>query len=380
MSNETVTATSQPAEAAVPTIAPEAKGDAPKAKGNLSVAQAAQRLLNIEAEAAKPKSAPAEQTAAPAEKPADAQSQPATEAAQAESAEPAVEAAPEANAEGAVEAEGDVPSHDITPEQKREIQKRINKEVARRKALETQLNELTLKLTAQEAQAKTTPPPIVPLPKDAPPLAHIEDANGLLALQQQAKEAKRFAEEQLDRDDFTGVQVGDKQLGRSELKAIIRNANRTLEDDIPQRFQFLQQREQAQKMAYEKFPFLKDRSAPEYVAAQQARIQMPWINNLPNADWIIGVQIKGLKAMELESKALADLAKKPKTGVVASSKVPSAQTVVSSAGGTEARTASPSKSQNQLEALRSQMSKAGGVTANQAAAFLLQRELAKQNR
>ncbi len=50
MPNETVeTAPSQPADVAPAT---EAKNDAPK-KSNLSVAQAAQRLLNMEAENAK---------------------------------------------------------------------------------------------------------------------------------------------------------------------------------------------------------------------------------------------------------------------------------------------------------------------------------------
>jgi hypothetical protein len=41
---------------------------------------------------------------------------------------------------------------------------------------------------------------------------------------------------------------------------------------------------------------------------------------------------------------------------------------------------SAAKSANQIEALRSQLSRKGGVTANEAAAFLLAKEKAKFNR
>lgn len=363
MPNETVEAPSQPVSAS----APETNSDAPK-NSNLSVAQAAARLLNIESERAKATEAQAEQIEQ-AEVPSEITSE-VSETAQAESAE--VEA-PEAQAEeGQTE---DVPSQDISPDLKKKIDKRIGKEVAKRKALEAQLNELKLQVQATQQNQSQTPPPVVPLPQGAPPLAQIEDINGLTALQQQAREAKRFAQEQLDRDDFEPVRVGDTVLDRKALKTIVRNAEKTLEDEIPQRAQFLQQRHQAQQLAFEKFPFLKDKSSPEYVQAQQAYIQMPWLKNLPNADWIIGVQIEGLKALQAKDRKAG---KPAKPSAPFSTKPPSGQSVVSSSG--DARTPSGQRAAQTLEALRSQMSKSGGVSANQAAQFLLARELAKQNR
>lgn len=372
MSNETVVAPSQPESAP---SAPETKGDAPKSS-NLSVAEAAARLLNIEAESAKAKAAQPEQTAQEGEKPASTSEQ--TEAAQAESAEPEAPAEAEAQAEEEAEKPEDVPSHDLSPEQKKRIEKRIGKEVAKRKALEAQLNELKVEIAKQQAAAQTptTPPPLVPLPQGAPPLAQIEDVAQLSQLSQQAKEAKRFAEEQLDRDDFEPVKVGDNILDRAALKTIIRNANKTLEDDIPQRFQFLQQRNQAQQVAYEKFPFLKDKSAPEYVMAQQALLAMPWLRNLPNSDWIIGVQIEGIKALQAR-EASKGKAAKPATPV--SKKPPTGQTVVSSSTA-ETRTPTATRNQASLDAMRNAMSKKGGVTADEAAKFLLARELAKTTR
>ena len=365
------TAPSQPAEAK----APEAKSDA-RSTGNMSVAQAAQRLLNMERETAQAK---AEHVPTPPEPEVVETSAP-TEAAQADPAEPEAKPEPELQAEVPEEADGDnVPSHDLTPELQKKIDKRIGKEVAKRKALEAQLNEMKLEI-ARQAQAQQQTPqtaPIAPLPQGTVPLANIQDVQGLSQLQQQAKEAKRFAEEQLDRDDFEPVQVGDNLLDKSALKTIIRNANKTLEDDIPARYQFLQARNQAQQAAFEKFPFLKDKSAPEYVQAQSAYLQMPWLRNLPNADWIIGVQIEGLKALEAKEKAKT--AKAPAKPVPAvSTKPPASQTVVSSAGSDTRSTVA--KDKNTLEAYRAQLSKKGGVTAQEAVQFLLAREQAKKNR
>ena len=365
MSNETVeSASSQPADVSNT----EAKSDAPK-KSNLSVAQAAQRLLNIESENAKAQR-PTERTAETPAQASDNSVNP--DEATAESAEPSQEAE-------TPEGEADVPSQDITPELQKKIDKRIGKEVAKRKALESRLAQLEAQIGEQTSSQSAEQPAQKAAPAQMPvnvPLAQIDDFQSLSSLQQQAKEAKRFAQDQLDRDDFEPIQIGDTVLGRSELKAILRNAEKTLDDDIPARSQFLTQKQQSQQVAHQMFPYLKDKNAPEYVLAQQALSQMPWMKNLPNADWIIGVQIEGLRSLEAKQKS-AKTDGKPKTAM--SNRPPSSQSVVSSNGG-DVRMPSAAKSANQIEALRSQLSKKGGITANEAAAFLLAKEKAKFNR
>ena len=364
MSNETVeSASSQPAEVSNT----EVKSDAPK-KSNLSVAQAAQRLLNIESENAKAQRQ-AEQTASTPDQASDNSANP--DEATAESAEPSQEVETS-------DGEADVPSQDITPELQKKIDKRIGKEVAKRKALESRLAQLESQIGEKNNAPASEPTAQKPASAQIPanvPLAQIDDFQSLASLQQQAKEAKRFAQDQLDRDDFEPIQIGDTVLGRSELKAILRNAEKTLDDDIPARTQFLTQKQQSQQVAHQMFPYLKDKSAPEYVLAQQALSQMPWMKNLPNADWIIGVQIEGLRSLDAKQKA--SKTDKPKTAM--SNRPPSSQSVVSSNGG-DVRMPSAAKSANQIEAMRSQLSRKGGVTANEAAAFLLAKEKAKFNR
>ena len=83
MSNDTVQATSQPVEAP---SAPETKSDAAK-PGNLTVAEAAQRLLNMEAENAKAQAAVAEQNS-----PESSTSAPEEASAESAEAEPQAEA------------------------------------------------------------------------------------------------------------------------------------------------------------------------------------------------------------------------------------------------------------------------------------------------
>jgi len=369
MMNEQATATSQPAE--TPQVS-EAKADA-KVSGNLSVAQAAQRLLNMQAENAKGQTAPAEQVAQPetAEPSASTEADP-TESVEKSDAEDSKAPSQESKAE-----DDSVPSQ-IPPEVKKNINKRIGEEVAKRKALEAQLNELKLEIakSQQEAQTKVPDAPMAPLPNTGTPLAQIENINQLDTLAQQAKEAKRFAQQQLAKRNFEPIQLGDQVLDQEALTTIIINADKTLEDDIPARKSFLQQRGEAQKMAYQEFPFLRDKSTPEYVAAQQAYMQMPWLRNLPNADWIIGVQIEGLKAME---KKRVSANKPAKAGVIPSNRPPSSQTVAT-AGSSDNRTPSTSKSQAQVDALRQHLSKKGGVTTSEAVQFLLAREAAKQAR
>ena len=365
MSNENAeSASSQPAEVSNT----EAKNDAPK-KSNLSVAQAAQRLLNIESENAKSQRQ-TEQSAQTPESASDNSVNP--DEASAESAEPSQEVETS-------DGEADVPSQDITPELQKKIDKRIGKEVAKRKALESRLAQLESQMGEKNSSPAAEQTAQKPAPAQMPanvPLAQIDDFQALASLQQQAKEAKRFAQDQLDRDDFEPIQIGDTVLGRIELKAILRNAEKTLDDDIPARTQFLTQKQQSQQVAHQMFPYLKDKSAPEYVLAQQALSQMPWMKNLPNADWIIGVQIEGLRSLDAKQKA-AKTDNKPKTAM--SNRPPSSQSVVSS-NGADVRMPSAAKSANQIEAMRSQLSKKGGVTANEAAAFLLAKEKAKFNR
>lgn len=355
-----------------------------RGSGNLSAGQAAAKLFaNVKA----PVSSVAEETT-PEEVPATEEAQPpVTESEPAETETPAEEQTPAEEPE--TEGEDDSvlsPKSSLDAKTKERIQRRIDKEVGRRKALETRNAEMEARLNELEAsikQREVAEPPPAPIANGPQPLANISDFNQLGKLQQQAKEAVRWAEEQLDREDLgDGVQVGNEVFDRPKLKAIVRQAKITLEDHIPARNQFLVAKQQAQQLAHQEFPFLKDRSTPEYQQAQAAMREYPWLANLPNADWIVGVQIEGMKAIEARkaaAKAKAEAPTKPKVAPPPP-KPTSDQTAVSSGSVNTSRVPVGTAAKQNQAIARQKISEKGGVTAAEAAAYLLNNSRTRNSR
>lgn len=408
--------------AASPATTPQGEtGDGKKGSGNLNGAQAAALLMKSDRQARQkaaeqPKPATAETTpAAPAENAAATtpDSTPVAEAAPASSAEsPAGEATPvetEQSAETGTTPEDDDPvlSPDISlsPQAKEIIRQRIAREVAKSKSmaeasaekqrlLEAKVSELESKLTPQQQQQANTPVVIGGIP-----LADIADSQALQKLHDTTTAAIRFAEETLDTpqmwrtkvvpmtdpdsgeaimDPNTGeakvqrfkvTKVGDQEYTEPELKRLMRQWKATKEDEIPQRARFLAQRSQAQQEAFRAFPFLKDKTTPEYQQAQAARRELPWLETLPNADWIIGVQLRGLKALQEDAaraKAAADGKAKPK----AATPKPSSDQAAVSATSSSARVSPGTASRNGIQAEREKQLAKRGITAQEAVASL----------
>lgn len=345
------------------TPAPEAKSDAPKA-ANLSASELAQRFLTPE-----PATQPAEQVspetkseaptpAAETEQPAPAADTPVEETAETQSAETDTE-----------EEAHDALSHKLDPETQKKIDKRIGKEVAKRKALEAKIAEMEAKLaTPPEAPQQ---PAIVPLPPGAPPLANVEDVNSLTSLHQQAKEAIRFAEAELDKEESERDPELAAQWPRKALKEVLRNAKVTMEDHIPARFQFLKARQQADQEAYKAFPFLKEKENPLYVKAQSLLTakESAWLRSVPASKFIVGAYIKGIAALEAEQAAAAK--EKPKK--VDGPKPPSSQTAVSASSTVRTPANAEKTSSVEYDKLKAK----GGVSGSEFAAFLARKELSK---
>src|SRR5579864_401642 len=171
-----------------------AKNDGP---ANLSGQQLAQHFFKREIEqqeAAKTTEAetPPEKTEPIAET-GEAQASPAETLNEAEVVQ-TTEAAPEAEEVLSPETQS------LDPKLQETINRRIGKEVAKRKELERKVQELTDKLVlTPKTEAEAEKPAIAPIPSGSPPLSTINDMGGLAILQSQAKTAIRWGEEQLDR-------------------------------------------------------------------------------------------------------------------------------------------------------------------------------------
>ena len=225
----------------------------------------------------------------------------------------------EAQADTPEETEGktdDVLSNEtnsLDPKLQAKIDRRIGKEVAKRKALEAEVAEL--KSRVEQIPVVEEKQVIVPIPQNVP-LAEINDSAALEQLKQTAKTELRWAEAQLDDDEFPkeGKQTDRGWVTKAQLKELVRNAKICQEDLIPQREKFLQTKAASQQTALEKFPFLKDPKDPGYQLAKQAYRENTWVHALPNSDYIIGVMVTGHLAMKA-AEASKTVAAKPTTKI-----------------------------------------------------------------
>jgi hypothetical protein len=226
----------------------------------------------------------------------------------------------------------EVLSHDkgLSPELQETLNKRIGKEVAKRKVLEEQINAIksefeALKASQEEAVSVPPPAPVATLPNT--PLANINDIDGLRSEHQTAREIMRLVEDALESDGVENGFVFEGQTyTKQQLRQIRRNAERTINDYIPQRAQFLQQRDEYTKKAVEVFPWAKDKTSKEYKQAVQLMRQDPRLGSSVDGLYAAGIYLKGLQAIEAERSA------KPKTPV----KAPSSQ-LASPVAATKAR-------------------------------------------
>lgn len=298
------------------------------------------------------------------------------------------------------------PESPLDPRLKEKIQKRINKERAKRGEIERQVDQLKNELAAlkqaqqpaAETPAATTPTeePIAPAPSALPvppvPLADHNDVSKLKQLEQEAVIAVDSVQDLLDTSrgwkdynvpnpdnpeetiTISATKVGNQLYTREQLVEIRRKAISTMRE-VPQRIAFINAREAATQQAHQLFPFLKDKNSPEYQQAQAWRRGAPWLNNLPNADLIIGVQIEGMKAIEARKAAAAKVAEKPKPAAVMPKVKPAGdQAAVSTAGAVE-RTSVEAKQRQTASAEMEKMRAKGGVTGSEVAAFLARKEL-----
>lgn len=257
----------------------------------------------------------------------------------------------------------------LDPKLQAKIDKRLAKLAVENKALKAQVSQLReqSQVTPQTEQIRT-----VPVPSNLP-LAQVQDSAQLAEIERVAKNEQRLAEELLDRDDIAnGVQLGDRTYSKAQLKQIVRESRVIVEDQVPARRQFLAEQNQERQRAENLFPYLKDRASDEYATHQAALKANPWLLSQPNADYIVAVQLEGLRAIAAKTKAPEKKAVAPKP------KPAGDQTVTSDASTVRVPVNSLG---NQLKAAANKILEGKrGVGAKDFAAYLRQNEQIRNSR
>lgn len=288
-------------------------------------------------------------------------------------------------------------THSFTPEQQEIFNRRLRKELAKTSAMQSQMEETKAKLSEMEAKLNSqqaAPPPPPPVASNVP-LSGFNDQASLADLKKTAKDALRYVEEVLedpsrwntstvvdpvtgDERDVTYHNIGDVSYTKADLISQRRQARATLEDHIPKREQFIATRVESTRQAHIQFPFLADTSSPEYKVAEAARKNpaLASIMSMPQAEYILGVQIRGLRALA-EDAAAAAAKTKPKAPA---SKPASDQVVVSSGSASAARQPAASGERGKLAAEMAKMGSKGGINSADAQSLLLRHEQLRKSR
>ena len=384
-----------------PASSPAPTGDAPKSGSeNISTGAAAMMML---ASASKPS------TPQPARKASEDTSTqtPETPTARAEQAPELTATTEETPAPETTEVAPETPppeadpvhsqTHSFTPEQQEIFNRRLRKELAKTAAIQSQMEETKAKLSEMEAKLNSqqaAPPPPPPVAANVP-LSGFNDLASLADLKKTAKDALRYVEEVLedparwntstvvdpvtgDERDVTYHNIGDVSYTKADLISQRRQARATLEDHIPKREQFIATRVESTRQAHIQFPFLADPSSPEYKVAEAARKNpaLASIMSMPQAEYILGVQIRGLRALA-EDAAAAAAKTKPKAPA---SKPASDQVMVSSGSASAARQPAVNGERGKLAAEMAKMGSKGGINSVDAQSLLLRHEQLRKSR
>ena len=187
--------------------------------------------------------------------------------------------------EETTEAEAE-PTAELTPEQQEKINKRIGKEVRKRKEQDESHAEEVAALKAELEEARTAAD--IPPPAGPNPFSKINTIEELARVKREAQNTLEWAE-----DNPMGGTLGEKELGEEDSQNLRRWANRALREHLPDQAEFIQQRDALEPEVLEAYPWWKDKASSEYQNAKLAMRQFPGLGSLPNYKLIIGDALAG---------------------------------------------------------------------------------------
>lgn len=242
----------------------------------------------------------------------------ASEAADSEAEKEAVEGDTEQEPEttDSPETENDLSQSDSVPPEKKakweaSVQKRIDKVIAEKKAIEAKLAEVEAKLAAPQDAPEAPAPVVIPLesPDDKTVAAKSEADLEKLARDAQSAldfiEGNELAIQKAALRDEDKVVIGGREFELNYLLEAKREAKRHLDRYIPARRQFLKANATAQQEAQTILPAMFTRGTPEYLEFQGLKRQYPALAAIPDAERLWALAKRGQQALEAEKAAAA---------------------------------------------------------------------------
>lgn len=200
------------------------------------------------------------------------------------------------------EEEEDVKEEDTSSKMPRGIQKRIDKLVAQKKALEAKLQQLS-----EQDQSKSTDENqeklIVPVGKNLNPYFSLQTEGEVYAEIEKAWAVRDWAEDHPDGAVVLNKDGEEVEYSAEEVRKAKKNAIHALEKHLPKQLNYIAVRKQFDSEAEKAYPFLKDRSNPDYQYVNALVKEFPEIVRFPDYKLSLGDMVEGKKLRESKMKA-----------------------------------------------------------------------------
>lgn len=182
---------------------------------------------------------------------------------------------------------------DDMPKSVKKLLKQVDRLTARAKSSEEANAKLLEKLDSINQEPKTESEGI---DQEISKIHTIDDLN---KLKKEALSAKKWAMQNLGKDYVT---EGDKEYSDDEIREIFVRSDEYLTELIPEREKFLHAKQESGSRAKQSFAFLAQPESAEYKLYQQISEspQYKALEQLPNAEFVRGVIVKGVQKMQEE--------------------------------------------------------------------------------
>jgi hypothetical protein len=191
------------------------------------------------------------------------------------------------------------------PKSVQKLLKQVSRLTARSKGAEEEVAALKdqIQNLKSEPSAKNQPA--------TPALEEVQSLEDLAKLEAEARAAKKWSLQNLGKMD---VEIDGRIYEDDEIREILTQSSEYLDEKIPQRAEYLRQKEGWDQDTQKVFPYISKASGSDYEDYIQVRenpLYKQMLDNLPNGDFVAATLLAGIQAVQAKQKAKP--AKKTKT-------------------------------------------------------------------
>jgi hypothetical protein len=169
------------------------------------------------------------------------------------------------------------------------VQKRIDKLTALRKTAEEQVETMKQEVEKYKSQiADFEQSNEKPQPTVDSPFADLSSQEAIKNEYEQARQIRYKCEANPE-----GFQMGETYFDSEQVRNMKLNALQAMEVHLPKQLEFVKAREQWKPVAFESYPWLKNKESSEYKLAQQVLKTFPQFKRFPDFELFIGDYVRG---------------------------------------------------------------------------------------